>query len=118
MTSHEDFEVFKERVQFWSKEFGLTEWCLYFYHERIEDRFATCAANYRGKVASFVLNMDWDEEYKPHDWTELDRTARHEVIHLLLAPLEILARERFTTEGEITAVVEGLVRRIEAIMDR
>lgn len=114
-TSKEHFELFKQATFSWCKFLGISDWELYFKHENLEKDFSNVALNYRGKVATFTLSTEWPEDLEMLTEAAMERTARHEVIHLFLAPLWCLACDRFASQAEIDTAEETLVRRLEKI---
>jgi len=117
-TTPAHFELFQKECRKWVDIFGLDEWKVYFLHldESNANRLAAC--NYVGLtfVATFVLNKNWRHDTPNNNWVKM--VARHEVVHLLTAPLNCLATARYVTEDEVDNAVERLVHKLEAIIDK
>ena len=84
LTSKSDLAFFKERCLFWQKELGLINWGVVFTHEETDNRAQTGYV-VSGASATINLSTDWGDD--KIDQESLNRTAFHEVLHLLLAPL-------------------------------
>lgn len=117
LTTKAHFEYYRKRVRYWYKQFNLSGWHLYFDHDDIGDNYARVVVNLLGRVATFILTRDWAHpSIVPLNQTELDRSARHEVIHLLVGPVGTLLAARFVTQDEIVAAEEELVRHLEELL--
>ena len=117
-TTAAHFELFQKECRKWIDIFGLDEWKIYFLHLDQPDSKRLAACNYVGLtfVATFILNKDWKHDAPNNNLVKM--VARHEVVHLLIAPLNCLATSRYVTEDEVDNAVERLVHKIEAIMDK
>ncbi len=115
ITSATHFKYFEKRVKHWVKELGLTSYEIAVSHENLkdqEDALACIRANYMGKAAHILLNKDWGDD----DITNkiLDRTAYHEVLHLLLFPLIAYVEKRFDVSSfDVNSAEHEVVRRLE-----
>lgn len=79
-----DFRLYRQHVDHWLKQFGMTEWHVNFKHVQCGE--GTCAeVNYdnRAKTALFKLTKQVDGELGYSDAPAY--LALHEVLHLLLA---------------------------------
>jgi len=94
----------------------IAGWQVYFDHDDIGTTFANVAINYQGRVVTFTLCDDWKPtDIRPLNKTELRKTALHEVVHLLIAPVRCIGVERFITEDEFDTAVEDLTVRLQHI---
>ncbi len=87
LTSASHFKYFEKRVKHWVRELGLTNYEITVSHEDLKDQEDTLAcirSQYIGKVAHILLSKDWGNDDINNK--VLDRTAYHEVLHLLLSP--------------------------------
>ncbi len=105
------FKIFKDECLRLQKEWGLTGWRIYFKHHKpeIRDAFATIRCNLENKVASIFLTKEWATEHRPLNEDELKKTAKHEMIHLVLDRLYILGINRFSREIEMKEANEEIV---------
>jgi hypothetical protein len=109
-----DFEQFQETYRKYQQLFGLTGYKVYFKHEPIDDAFADSTITNCDRIATVRLNSvlpDSDIHAK-----HVERSAKHEAIHLLLNNLEQLAISRCIREGDISTEVEGLVFKLEDLI--
>ena len=82
-TTKEDFKKFIQFCEAEIKAFGLTEWEVDFYHEDLgTSALAKTSATPEAKTAYISLNTAW--QLRPVSDKQLEATARHEVIDLLL----------------------------------
>lgn len=115
-TTEEHFELFKTAVEEWCRRLHIDGWHIYFAHDELDGNYAQVATSATNRVATITLSTVWDDLYKPTLET-IDETAKHEVVHILLAPLRELALNRFATEDQIEAAEEELSRRIDQLIE-
>jgi hypothetical protein len=89
----------------------MLEWRVEFLHEKLDGLFASITWDLNGKCATFVFNLELDK--KDHEQLNIEKTAFHEVVHLLIGPLYTLARRRFVEEDRIEEISEDIVRTLE-----
>jgi len=107
---NKDFALFQSEFKKWQKLFGLTGYKVYFKYEPIDGKFADISINQDQMVATVRLNSELSDKDKPYQ--DIERTARHEAIHLLVARLEMNGRYRHVSSGEIDEASEELVNRL------
>jgi len=102
------YEYFCGRVKYWMQDFGITGWTVFFLHQDLQDSSAEIRYTYSERAVTFAL------PWYVYQTTRkvLDETALHEVIHLVLAPLDVMAKCRYIEEREIQDVVEGTTCRL------
>lgn len=113
-TSKKDFGVFKEEFLLWQKNLGLMAWEIIFVHKRLKDAAAQINADSLSRMATVALSSVVAGERD--EWNDPKACGKHEAIHLLLADLDWLARQRYTSERELDREEEGIVRRLEKIL--
>jgi hypothetical protein len=125
--NRDDFKFFEEKVRHWIDVFGLHSWKLYFNFENIEGDFAEISTNSEGRAVTFTLGSVWsswgltswpseDEEEALTEKIEeqINLSALHEVVHLLLIPVHIAAKSRFdTTELHLDTELHSVIRTLE-----
>jgi hypothetical protein len=107
-TTKADFEKFKKTALKYQQKLGLIEYDIYFVHG--SDHQGECDVNIMGKAATLYLG-DEVNVVRP-----VESIAKHEVLHLLLARFESLARHRFVNEDDIAEENEALVRKLEKLI--
>ena len=86
----EQLEYFKARCEEYRKRFGLTNWEVYYVLGKISYRCTTSAA-LPGYLATINLTKKWDSSVIGPTEEELQKCAKHEMLHLLLARMSVNA---------------------------
>jgi len=114
-TTAKHFKLYTKTCSYWLNRFGLLDWDIDFYHVDEDDGcISSCVFNAQAGHAFLRLNKDWGAI----DFTDRDieRTALHEVLELLLARYQNLATNRYTTEDAIDThrhmVVQTLINAL------
>ena len=116
-TTKAHFEYFKECIKKWLDKFQLLGWTVSYEWLETNGAYAQCKTHFRNRTVTFGLCKAWPQE-RAHPLTRaaIDTSAKHEVIHLLLSPLDTLACDRFTTEAEINTMEEEIVVKLEQLL--
>lgn len=114
-TTKRDFETFRAACLEWRKMLGLTEWTLYFAHDKLEGVYAQTCWNVESGIATITLSSTWDK-YRPVNSEELGSVALHEVLHVLLAPFCDEAESRYATQKRLDAAEHAIIRRLETVL--
>ena len=114
MKKTDPFKYFTERVKHWTNHFGLLNWDVNVHED--EDEFdgvlASTFCNISNKRADIYLVMDWNgSEMTKHD---LDKTAFHEVLEVMLAEIRQLAGRRDIRFEEIDGAIHSIIRILTA----
>jgi len=109
-----DFQKFQKVFTKYQHEFGMTGYKVYFKHEPIEDAYASIYVNHDDHVATVRL----DSSCLPEDnkLRNVEASAKHEAIHLLISKLEYLATSRYCREDEIYQEVESIAHKLESLI--
>ena len=110
-----DFELFQSEFKKWQRKFGLTGYRVYFEQEEINGAFADIKINQGEMSVTVRLNSKLSADVKPH--RDIERSAKHEAIHLLVGRLEQNGRYRYSSEDEIYEATEELVFRLEDLIN-
>ena len=108
LVSH--FNLFKLDCDKWLEFFGIHGFGVSYVHTNSDD-LAEATYNIMTRSATISLGKDWGTT-KPTP-EELDATAFHEVCHLLIGRLSVIARSRYISESEIQEEDEHIVRVLE-----
>jgi len=111
-TTAKDFEKFKGYCRGWIEFLGMKDYLFTYHHKSIAKHAASVRANSLARSAAVTLMKDWGVDAVVTD-EELNRTALHEVLHVLLNHLVELGLARFGNRDEIDAVEEAAVVRLE-----
>lgn len=97
-TTEQDFDFFCKSCQEWLDFFELNEWSVYYKHVEekempIDNARAAVSSCLGDLIATIYLNKDWRECQVSNE--QLNRSALHEVGHLLLRPLKAAGEARW-----------------------
>jgi len=111
----EEYDYFKSRCKYYAKEFSLKDWDFYFCLEDLsaEAELANISWCFTGHSCRITLSTKMPA-YDDYPY-ELDRIARHEIIHLLLARMQEYAQRRNVIQEDVEEAIESLVRMIENV---
>ena len=113
-TSKADFKHFKATCLYYFELFGITEYEIEFKHE-ISKKGELAAAEWftdrtAAKCITIFLGIDWSGiEITPK---EIENTALHETLHILLSRSNNLACERFCHQQDIDEETHIIINRI------
>lgn len=114
ITTGRDFELFCSHCKRFISEFGLFDWNIEFVHEHIDGALAECRTQDYGKRCYLVLSKDWEGQEITS--ARIERTAFHEVVHLLLADIDSIAmRADMTHQGkemELSRAYHAVIQRM------
>jgi hypothetical protein len=110
-----EYSYFKSQCKLYAKKFGLMDWDLYFCLEDLSDdaELANVSWCFTGHSCRITLSskIPFYDDYLQ----EIDKVARHEIFHLLLARLQEYSQRRSVFQDDIDESIEGLVRMIENV---
>ena len=109
-----EFMAFKLECVRWQHKFGLMDWRLCFRFETAEDGLAGIRCDFEGRIASVFLNPFQERCTKRE--VDVRRSARHEMLHLLLAELQYLNGRRLVSDNTWQAAEHGVIRRLESVL--
>lgn len=109
-TTAKNFDLFKSECHKWMDFFGLNGYGATFVHDNSGD-LAGAQYDIIDRWVTFRLGKNWGET-KPTVF-EIKSTAFHEVAHLFIGKLGVLARARFITDSEVIEESEHIVRVLE-----
>jgi hypothetical protein len=111
----EEHGYFQKACRVYQRAFGLVDWDLYFSSDDLSNDadLANISWCFTGHSANITLSkkMPFYENYT----VELDKIARHEMIHLLLARIQEYAQRRNVNQEDIDESLESLVRMIDNV---
>lgn len=110
------FDIFKKECQHWIDRFELNNWGT---EIKIDEKPSTdrCLAYIINDDESFLSSIFFVPlNNKESSIESINYSAKHEVIHLLLARLSALGRKRHCSGDEIYAAEEELVQKLLKII--
>ena len=113
---NKDFAEFQKHFKHYQQLFGLTDYKVYCKHGPLDGVFAHITMARNDRMATVSLNSELPDKDKPFE--DIKRSAKHEALHLLLDELEHMAKGRYLiTEEEIDEASEGLIHKLEGLID-
>lgn len=109
-TTKKHFIAFVRESKFWIDRLGL-DYQVAFTHNKDGSGLAASTFHYKDRTATFNLCQTWDS-VTPLNMSMIKDCALHEVVHLAVGDLNILALNRFLTERELDVVLEATVCRL------
>jgi len=114
-TTKKQFEQFKKTFLYWQKKMSLMDWKVYFDLSNIGRNFAKLEMSYPAKVATATLTESVENKYVLEDFNP-KLHAKHEALHLLVAPIHCIGLDRFTSESEVIAANESVVNCLMTLL--
>ncbi len=106
------FKFFCRKCRYWLKQFGVTDYTVYFLHEQIHDCAAEVRVDSEGRGLTFVFPKESEDTSRQ----SVDHSAIHEVAHAVVAKLTAVAHDRYATEKEIDDAEEAVVCQITTLI--
>lgn len=108
------FGIFSAQVHYWLSALGLNDWRVTLYQRHVRDGWAEVTSNPTTGVAMITLTDKIEDEqminFSPAD------IAKHEVLHLLLRPLEHMACPFGQGGDAITVETHRIVNRLSKVL--
>ena len=114
-TTIKQFQEFKNEVLRLQPILGLQDWQIYFKHGKTEDTFATTHYDREGAVANMNFGIELKDDHK--ESLDIKRTAKHELLHLLLADLYCIAESRVFDRFLLNQAEEKAIRKLEKFIN-
>ncbi len=107
------FKFFCRKCRYWLKQFGITDYTVYFWHDpMITDSAAEVRVDSEGRGLTFALPKFLDDTSRQ----AVDHSAIHEVAHACVAKFVAVAKDRYATEKEIDDAEEAVVCQITTLI--
>lgn len=113
-TTKQDYKYFKSRVLHWQKELGQVDWAIHFKHEKLNGMFAETRMANDSHVAVVSLSSNWEDDVVSDE--QLNRTAFHEVLHVVMSDLVSEAKARYAVEYDIDRAEHAVIRILENLV--
>lgn len=111
----DEYGYFQDRCKVYAKMFGLIDWDLYFCLEDLSDDAELAHITWCFTGHSCRITMSTKVPSYENYQREIDKIARHEIIHLLLSRLQEYSQRRSIMQDDIDESIESLVRMIENV---
>jgi len=114
MKKQDPFKYFKQQIYHWVDFFGLHNWDVNVHSDDDNDEstLAETYVNVDNKRADIYLIMDWGDTEMTQP--ELDKTAFHEALEVMLAEIRYIAGKRDIRFGEIDGAIHSIIRILTA----
>ncbi len=115
-TTERHFKIFREECLRLQKAWGLLDWELTFERVRMGP-YARVHQDYKARAAHVDFCEEWPAErsYTLNDEHVRD-VAKHEMIHLLIAPIAGLVNTRFLAQREAEEGEHAVVQRLMKLL--
>lgn len=109
-----NYKYFQERVKYWQKQLSCLDWSIHFENKPLDDEYARTNMHNEAGVATIILATSFPKK----DLTDyqLDKTALHEVLHLLLNDFSTEAKARYANEYDIDRAEHRVIRVFENLL--
>ena len=114
-TTKSEYRRFLRECRRVQHKLGLHAWRICYRHEPIADSYGDCATDLESRVAVIRFNMDKDPAC-PADMPEPERTARHEMLELLMARLRCICQSRWGSKQEMEEEIHAVIRTLENLI--
>lgn len=115
-TTKKDFNCFKKWVYYYVNAFGLKGYEIHVKHKPLNDLYATTSWDIVARYAVFYLNTVWYKNMEKKTVQALKELAFHEVCHILLGRINVLADMRHIGEREVEEEMHSIIRRLETFV--
>ena len=116
--TEENYSHFKMCCARWIRLLNLNDWDIYYIFKLKEGLKAQVVTNYCGLKATIILSTNWNDICLPTE-AELDKTALHECLHILMNKLSTMAKDRTFSEIDYEMMEhEAINRLIKVILFR
>ena len=115
-TTNKHFELFKSECEYWQDIFNLNGFNLRIYWNEADKNRAQLDID---QLEEGILKVNFGQEINPdEDCTteEIKKSAKHEMIHALLAEMSYASYRRFITQKEVYLLEEKLVNKLEKLI--
>lgn len=115
----QQFQTFVNEHKKWVNKFGMFPWKMSYHLSEPSNEFrgAWNEIEWENQLCHIHLEKYYEkEQHEGSLISSIKRTAKHEALHLLTAPLYVRCMSRFVTREEITAANEDLIRRLEDLV--
>lgn len=109
------FELFKSECEKWIKIFQLNNWRFEFFIDNEDDKNRVYQLR-RWRIKSIDMYF-CSRSSLSKDIQKVKQTAKHEIIHSMLGGLVLLGEQRYLREDELYEEEEGLVRKLEKLIN-
>lgn len=117
-TTAKQFELFKQECTRLLKLFSMDDWSVCFINPKNKGFHGNVGYDIQARNATIMLSSDWTgDPIGPTDQMILE-TARHEVIHLLLAPMGELLEKRYVTQEQVEEAEHRILTKLMNLLPR
>lgn len=109
-TTTKHFDYFVKECKKALLDFGITGWDITYEHAPLDRGEAATSFSLPQRAAVIRLNLEWS--WAKVTEKELKISAWHEVAHFIIARLDLIGRDRYVSETELTDSNEEAVNTI------
>lgn len=114
MKKQDKIKLFQTEFHKWFDKFHLAGWELHFWQNKTDDDYkAKLQRNLNGRIAEVIISTCWLSQATKQD---IEETAKHESIHLLLSRVMMKGFDRFGREKDLLEAEEELVMKLTDLL--
>ncbi len=111
--NEEQAKLFDQSVQRWQRELSLGDWRIERGGKPARNAMASVEFDNAARLATYRLGDFGAEEITPES---LDKTALHELLHVLLHDLVVTSQDRSATDEQLEAVEHRVINVLEKLL--
>lgn len=92
------------------------DWELKVSHVELRGSFADARPSLTDRAAWIRFTKNWKDDDEALTEDSIRRTAKHEMLHVLLAPLEQLVSTRYVSENQVEEAGHAVLMRLMALL--
>ena len=113
-TTKAQFHEFIKHCERYRAKLSLWGWQIYYRHLKTGDAYATTNIDLPTRTVTVKFATELDESDFEKNWIE--KTAKHEMIHVFTGRLAEIAASRFVSDSELEEATEELVFELEHLI--
>lgn len=106
------YKLFQNYCFEYQKKFELMNWNIAFEFKKLGDGRAQAAFDLEAHNVTLGLNTEWNETVVKYSDEKLKDTAKHEMLHVLLARLGELGQYRYVMQRELVAAEHEVIQKL------
>ena len=114
--TNKDFQLFKKECNKWISKFELHDWDIVYEFTRNSSDAGGCHTKYEDCQATIKFDSDFIDGHLISKSTHIKETAKHEMIELMLAPINILGKSRVFDETEFNHQRHRIIMKLMRIL--
>ena len=114
--TNKDFQLFKKECKKWISRFELHDWDIVYEFTRNSGDAGGCHTKYEDCQAIIKFDMEFVDGHLISKSVHIKEIAKHEMIELMLAPINILGKSRAFDESEFNHQRHRIIMKLMRIL--